>query len=244
MDLPFKTKSNVDSTKQNKKFEILMTPNLNQVISSNTHNMDLNVMNHKQKYQTSIESKQQTSPLNTYAVVTQTPNLFEEPENNKNIKLTESNIQIVQSNLIHDKSETIQEKKTSGDPLLYDPHFIHALKQMKQSITKIKQIGVSELKSKNDTSWIGKEGTEELAAIKAGLGGDVSRVHMISNFSVMSDFDRSGDTLLNLEKYLGGLSAKNGRKKEQIKVTQEELPRLRFYLEKVRTLLGKGRFFG
>ena len=215
--------SNVGPSKNFETCENLPKSTLNPIHSSKTHNVDLNFPNQK-KFQTSIESKKVRKGKQKGR-----PSLFEESESLKtNIKLTESNVQP-------------KKEEDSGEKLLVkDSNFIKALKHMKQSITKMKKIGACELKNKNDCSW-GDHETGELAAIKAGLGGDVSRVQMISNFSVMSDFDKSGDTLLNLEKYLGGLSSGRGRPAEDLKMPNNELPKLKFLLEKVRLVLGKGR---
>lgn len=219
--------------------EILRTPKTKVITSSNTQNMELNFQNPGKKFETSIESAKHEASQTIMRISEQTPvkedSFRKQKQFGPNIKLAESNIQVTQSNLM-----TQPGPSGPQETLMYDQEFIKALRQMKESITKIKQFGASELKAKNDNSWMGREGTEELAAIKAGLGGDVSRVQMISNFSVLSDFDRSGDTLLNLEKYLGGLSVPKTGQTEELRRGEESLAKLKFYLEKVRVLLGKG----
>jgi hypothetical protein len=216
--------------------EFIQKSNINNVVSGSTQHIDLNFQSKPKKFQTSIESSDKAKKIKK-------AKLFEESKSMKtNIKLTESNIQLTtsQNKTKNKPSEKIQIESRS---FITDTNFIKALKNMKDSITQIKKKGVNELKTKNDISWVQRQDTDELAAIKAGLGGDVSRVNMISNFSVISDFDKSGDTLLNLEKYLGGLSTGRGNVNEEIQLTDEELPKLKFLLEKLRVLLGKSNFF-
>lgn len=223
--------SNIDHSKNS---ENIYKSNINPVTSTHSQHIEINFQNGNKKYQTSIESQKQLTTQNNISKNNNEQKFEQTKDFPSNIKITESNIHFTNSK----KKENKKSPKSKN--IISDPNFINALKSMKESITQIKRKGVNELKNKNDNSWMSREENEDLAAIKAGLGGDVSRVHMISNFSVISDFDKSGDTLLNLEKYLGGLSNARGKSNEDLKVSNDELPKLKFLLEKLRLVLGKG----
>lgn len=216
-------------------FEVLDKSRAHQIISNQTQHIELNQKLHNPIHQTSIELAKNANFRPKQA----RPKLFEESNSLKtNIKLTESNVQVSNSqNFGGSKGKSFPENGS----MITDVNILNALRNMRESISRIKRKGASELKIKSDASWNNRQAGEELAVMRAGLGGDISRVHKISHLSFISDLDRSGDTLLNLEKYLGGLSGGNGDAREEIKLTGDELPKLKFLLEKVRLVLGKSK---
>lgn len=215
----------------NETFEALDRSKAHAVISNQTQLIDLKLKQRDPVHQTSIELTKRAKPGR--------PKLFEESNSLKtNIKLTESNVQVSNSQQIGKSSGEKKSLPGSGS-VITDVNILNALRNMRNSISQIKRKGASELKIKSDASRSKRQGSEELAVMCAGLGGDISRVHKISHLSFISELDRSGDTLLNLEKYLGGLSAVNGDAREELKLTGDELPKLKFLLEKVRLVLGK-----
>lgn len=170
------------------------------------------------------------------ALKVNTTSMFEEnPTIASHVKLVESNF--LQKRKTFETRRSTAQSQAKGK--IKDQNFLKALRTMRDSLGLIHKKSTVENKTAFMDSMNGVDRvniSEEFGKIGSNFK-NISLVHGGGNFSVNTGDENSMETLLNLERYLGELTAQSSNVQSDLIVENEHLPKLRMLLQNMKVIL-------